>query len=69
MKERKFKTTMKCSGCVAQATPFLNETVGVGQWQADINDPQKLITVTSDADDKDVIAALLKAGYKAEKVS
>lgn len=66
METLKFKTTIKCSGCVAKVTPFLNEAVGENNWQVDYNDPQKLLTVQNEQDKSKVINALEKAGYKAE---
>ena len=70
METIKFKTTIKCSGCVATVTPGLNETVGVNNWQVDLQSPDKVLTVkTSDKDkEKDVIQKLQEAGYKAEKI-
>ena len=64
----KLKTTIKCSGCVATVTPFLNEAVGENNWQVDTNDPAKVLTVTGGIDPGKVIKAVEKAGYKAEKL-
>jgi copper chaperone CopZ len=68
MSTTKFKTNIKCSGCVATVTPFLNEAVGADQWQVDTNDPSKILTVESEKDAAKVIEAVQKAGYKAEVV-
>jgi len=65
--ETKFKTNIKCAGCVATVTPFLDEAVGKDQWQVDYNDPSKILTV-KDADQLKVIKAVEKAGYKAESL-
>lgn len=64
----KFKTTIKCSGCVAQVTPFLDEALGENNWKVDVNDPAKVLTVMGEKDEKGVIDAVQKAGYKAEKL-
>jgi copper chaperone len=66
----KFKTTIKCSGCIAKATPFLDETVGKDNWEVDIQNPDKVLTVVKDTDfnEDDVINAVQKAGFKVEKV-
>ena len=67
--EAKFKTNIKCSGCVATVTPVLNETFGEKNWEVDIKDPKKILTVSSDSlDERNVKATLEKAGYKAEEV-
>lgn len=68
METTKFKTNIKCTGCVATVTPFLNEAVGEHKWEVDLNDPSKTLTVQTEADKDAVIRALEKAGYKAEKV-
>ncbi len=71
MKEQlKFKTTINCGGCVASVTPALNSAVGEGNWQVDINDPAKILTVDSDTVNKaTVIEAVNKAGFKAEPIN
>jgi copper chaperone len=68
MNSTKFKTSFKCAGCVAKATPFLNEAIGETNWQVDINSPSKVLTVNTTVDDKKVIDAVEKAGYKAERI-
>jgi copper chaperone CopZ len=68
MKDTKFKTTIKCSGCVAAVTPFLNEAAGAGNWSVDLNDPSKVLTVHNDTDQAKIVKAMEKAGYRAEEV-
>jgi copper chaperone len=62
----KFKTTIKCSGCVAKATPFLNDALGQGNWKVDTDDPSKQLTAIGQVDAKKVIEAVEKAGFRAE---
>lgn len=58
-----------CSSCIAKVTPVLNETFGEKNWEVDIKDPKKILTVSSDSlDERNVKATLEKAGYKAEEV-
>lgn len=66
MEALKFKTNIKCSGCVAKVTPFLNESAGEGKWEVDVNNPAKVLKVTSETDEKKIREAVEKAGYKAE---
>lgn len=66
MEALKFKTTIKCSGCVANVTPFLNEALGKDNWEVDYSNPQKILTVVGNEDKTKVIEAVEKAGYKAE---
>ena len=65
----KFKTNIKCSGCVANVTPFLNEALGENKWEVDYNNPAKVLTVTGESEKAKVIEAVEKAGYKAEILS
>ncbi len=68
-KELKFKTNIKCMGCVSAVTPALNEVVGTGNWEVDIQSPDKPLTVKGeDLDARLVIEALEKIRYKAEPV-
>ncbi|MCC6281968.1 MAG: heavy-metal-associated domain-containing protein [Saprospiraceae bacterium] len=68
-KELKFKTNINCMGCVNAVTPALNETVGTGNWEVDIQSPVKPLTVKgADLNAEQVIAALEKVGYKADVI-
>lgn len=71
MEKLKFKTNIKCSGCVAAVTPFLNRTVGENHWQVDVQNPDKVLTVDKENNvtDQSVIEAIQAAGYKAEAIS
>ena len=66
METSKFKTNIKCSGCVAKVTPFLNEALGEENWEVDYNNPSKVLTVVGEKDQTKVVQAVEKAGYKAE---
>lgn len=68
METKKFKTNIKCSGCVAAVTPHLNEAVGENKWRVDINDPSKILSVEGEADEQGITEAVKKAGYKIEKI-
>lgn len=68
METIKFKTNIKCSGCVATVTPHLNEAVGENNWSVDTNDPSKILSVEGEADEAKVTEAVKKAGYKIEKI-
>jgi copper chaperone len=68
METSKFKTNIKCTGCIEKVTPFLNETVGKENWSVDLNDPAKVLTVQGEHEKSAVVKALEKAGYKAESL-
>lgn len=70
METLKFKTNIKCSGCVAKVTPELNNTVGEQNWNVDVENPDKILTVVADGvDSKTVLQAVNKAGFNAEAVN
>ncbi len=68
METIKLKTNIQCSGCIARVTPFLNEALGENNWEVDINNPSKILTVVGESDKTKVISAVEKAGYKAESL-
>ena len=70
MKTIEVKTNIMCGSCVAKVTPVLNETVGENNWKVDTLNPKKVLSVTTgNLSEADVISAVEKAGYKAEKLS
>ncbi len=68
METQKFKTNIKCGSCIASVTPFLNEAVGEGNWQVDVQNPNKVLTVEN-VNATLVKRAIEKAGYKAEPLT
>lgn len=64
----KFKTNIKCTGCLAAVTPYLNQTVGEQQWEVDLQDPLRILIVEG-ATESEVINAVKEAGFQAEKIS
>ena len=70
MKTLKFKTNIKCGGCIETVTPHLDSVSGLESWSVDTNVPEKVLTVsgTADALTEEVINTLKKAGYEAELI-
>ncbi|MEP2668082.1 MAG: heavy metal transport/detoxification protein [Cyclobacteriaceae bacterium] len=68
METIKFKTDIKCSGCIAKATPYLNEAFGEDNWEVDTTNPSKVLTIIGETDESRIKAVVAKAGYKAEKL-
>jgi copper chaperone len=69
METLKFKTNIKCSGCIATVTPFLNDTVGEDNWKVDLQNPDRTLTVeNANISVAEVKTAIEKAGYKAEQL-
>ena len=65
-----FKTNIKCSGCIAQATPFLDKVAGKHKWEVDTTNPDKILRVETgeNISKEDIVKAVSEAGYKAEPV-
>ena len=69
MKTVQFKTNINCGGCIAKATPTLNEVVGAGQWMVDTQNPNKVLTISNDnVNEIQLKQALDKVGFKSERI-
>lgn len=67
MKTLTFKTNIKCGGCIATVTPFLNNVVGIEKWEVDTTNPDKVLTVTGETITAESIETAIKqAGYTIE---
>lgn len=67
--EQQFKTNIKCGGCIATVTPFLNQAAGENAWKVDTAIPEKVLTVSAPGVPADaIIEAVQKAGFKVEKL-
>lgn len=63
----KFKTNIKCSGCIATVTPFLNSESSIQNWKVDIQNPNKILIVEGEHLTKDkIIFKVKEAGFKIE---
>jgi hypothetical protein len=61
---RKFKTNLRCGGCVSAIAPVLDGAPDVKSWSADVANPDKVLTVEGDATPARVGELLAKAGYQ-----
>lgn len=69
MNTLKFKTNVKCGGCIATVTPYLNQANGIVSWNVDTNDPLKIMTVETEGINAEEITSIMKtAGYQAELI-
>jgi copper chaperone CopZ len=69
MTDFKFKTNIKCGGCIAAVTPFLDKVNGIEKWEVDTSIPEKILTVTGDLNNTESIEnAVKEAGYTIEKI-
>ena len=68
MKTSRFKTTAKCGGCDAKNGETLGKVVTRDQWDIDLSTSDRVLTITSDLSDDQVIELVKEAGFKAEKL-
>ncbi|WP_333600925.1 heavy-metal-associated domain-containing protein [Flavobacterium sp.] len=70
MKTKQFKTNINCLGCITKATPILNEVVGENQWEVNIRDKQKILTVPAEnIDTAALLEQVQKAGFQIEAIN
>lgn len=67
----KFKTNIKCTGCLSKVSPSLNEKIGQGNWDVDIMTLKKTLTVhvPEGVTPADVVQTVKTAGFEAEQLS
>ena len=69
MKTLKFQTNVKCGGCVATITPFLNQEKGIASWNVDLASPQRILAVeTDELSSGEIVEVMKKAGYQASPI-
>ena len=62
---RKFKTNLRCAGCVQSIAPVFDGASGIASWSAEVETPGKVLTLEGTDVSRDRVADLLgKAGYQ-----
>jgi copper chaperone len=65
METLRFKTNLKCSGCIAAISPGMNKISGITDWKVDLNQPDRILEVNASSEIKeDILIAVKKAGYE-----
>ena len=60
----KFKTNIKCQGCINIVTPVLNNISEISEWRVDLAHPDRILTVEGEALNSQKIKDEMKAiGY------
>ena len=63
--KRIFKTNLRCSGCVQTIAPLLDGDSSIASWNANVESPDRLLTVEGDLVSRSQVENLLgKAGYQ-----
>ena len=69
MNTLKFRTNVKCGGCIATVTPHLNKLKGIVSWNVDTADPLRILTVETEEISAETIVLVMKnAGYQADLI-
>lgn len=66
----RFKTSLKCGGCVKAITPWISNITEIKTWSVDLESPDKILVVESSEDVAEkVIENIKKAGYEASRLN
>lgn len=69
MKTIQFKTNINCGNCIKAVEPRLSKLSALNKWNVDTANPDKILTIESEADvTEEVMAAVKKAGFEIEKL-
>ncbi len=64
METLRFKTSLKCGGCVNAITPGLESFNEIEKWSVDLENPDKVLVVEASEDISDkVMESVKKTGY------
>lgn len=65
----KFKSNIKCGGCIAAINESMNEMVGENKWEVDLSSENRILTVkTENVTSEEISEKLKNLGYTAEKI-
>lgn len=65
----KFKTDIKCGGCLDKVRPHLDAKEEISHWEVDLSDPARVLTVQADdTTAEELVDTVRKAGFKADPV-
>ncbi len=69
METLRFKTSLKCSGCVNAIKPGLDSMNTIIRWAVDLENPDKVLEIESDEDiSGEVMDSVKKAGYQISRL-
>jgi copper chaperone CopZ len=68
MENLKYKTSIKCNGCVSNVQDYLNNHPNIDQWEVDLNDVDRTLTIcVTSIDEVDLKTSMQDLGYSIEK--
>ncbi len=74
MQTLRFKTDLKCAGCMYAIKPYMDALEGIESWNVDLESKEKIVEVVTKTASKEEIKkaiedAISEAGYSAELVN
>ena len=74
MSTLKFKTNLKCAGCMYAIKPYMDNLEGIKSWDVDLESKDKIVEVVTDTATPDEIKeaiekAIGEAGYSAQLIN
>ena len=69
METLKFKTNIKCGGCIATVTPFLDGEEKISDWSVDLESADRILTVQTTETAADISQLVKNAGYVADEIA
>lgn len=65
-----FKTNLDCGGCVSKVKSDLDNAEGISKWDVDIENTDKVLTVSSKGiTEAEVIAIIKSKGFEAAPIA
>jgi len=68
MKTFKFKTSLNDTFAIEAIKPYFNYKSKIKQWEVDMEHPEKILTITTDFSEKDIVEMLKNIGFSAERL-
>ena len=69
METLRFKTNLKCSGCIAAISHGLDKIEGIGEWKVDLSSPDRILEINTPAEKEgDILETIRKAGSEISRL-
>jgi len=68
MKTFKFKTSLNDDTSIDAIKPYFNYKTKIKHWEVDMENPDKVLTITTDFSEKEIFEMLKSLGFSAEKL-
>lgn len=69
MKTIRFKTNLKCGGCIKAITPGLESLNIIDSWSVELENPDRVLEIKAPEDvSEQVIESVKKAGYQISRL-